>query len=69
MKKDNLKRDISKRLYSVEEASIYLGRSVCAVRELIWAGKLESVQWDRRIYIDKNDMDLLIERHKVRITY
>jgi len=67
MKKDKLIH-IPKRLYSIEEAAIYLGRSACAVREMIWNGKISIVQWDRRIFIDKNDLDELIEKSKVRIT-
>jgi len=69
MKKDNLKKDIPKRLFSIPEGAVYLGRSVCAMREMIWAGKIQMVRLDRRVYIDKNDLDELIEKSKVRITY
>ena len=55
-----------KRLYSIKEASVYLGRSVAAVREMIWAGKLPYVRADRRIYLDIYDMDEWIERNKTR---
>ncbi len=58
-----------KRLYSIKEASVYLGRSVWAVREMIWAGKLPCVRADRRIFLDIYDMDEWIERHKTRFTY
>jgi excisionase family DNA binding protein len=63
MKKQQDKR-LHQRLYSVPEAAAYLGRSVCGVREMIWDGKLPKVQWDRRIYVDKNDLDDLIEKNK-----
>jgi len=33
---------IKKRLYSIEEAAIYLGRTVWAVREMLWAKKLSA---------------------------
>ena len=56
----------SKRLYSIKEASIYLGRSVYAVREMIWAGKLPYIKDGRRILLDIYDMDEWIERNKTR---
>ncbi|NCO68798.1 MAG: hypothetical protein COZ31_09465 [Nitrospirae bacterium CG_4_10_14_3_um_filter_44_29] len=59
---------INQRLYSIPEAAAYLGRSVCGVREMIWDGKLRKVQWDRRIYVDKNDLDELIEKNKQLFT-
>jgi len=34
----------AKRLYSIKDAAVYLGRSVCAVREMIWAGKLPYIK-------------------------
>ena len=58
-----------KRLYSIRDVSIYLGRSECAIREMIWSGKLPSVKFDRRIYIDINDLDELIQMHKTRTSY
>lgn len=58
-----------KRLYSIKEASVYLGRSVCAVREMLWAGKIPYVKDGRRILIDINDMDEWIEKQKIQFTY
>ena len=55
-----------KRPYSIKEASVYLGRSVGAVREMIWAGKLPYVRADRRIFLDIYDMDEWIERNKMK---
>ena len=70
MNKDNIHIDrLTKRLYSIKEASTYLGRSICAVREMIWAGKIPSVKFDRRIYLDIKDMDLLIEKSKTQHFY
>ena len=63
------KEPIKKRLYSVKEASIYLGRSVWAVREMIWAGKLLHVKDGRRILLDIYDMDEWIEKNKTRFDY
>lgn len=55
-----------KRLYSIKEAAIYLGRSVWAVREMIWAGKLPYVKDGKRILLDIYDMDNWIEQNKTR---
>ncbi len=59
---------IQPRLLSVKEAAIYLGRSVVAVRELIWKRDLPIVRPDRRIHLDINDLDAWIDRHKIRYT-
>jgi excisionase family DNA binding protein len=66
---DSKKNRSKKRLYTVKEASIYLGRSECAVREMIWAGKIPYVKLDYRIYIDIDDLNSLIDRNKVRFSY
>lgn len=58
-----------RRLLSVREASTYLGRSVPALRELIWAGKLPIVRSDRRIFLDVQDLDRWIDTHKTRYTF
>ncbi len=58
-----------KRLYSIKEASVYLGRSACAVREMIYAGKIHFIRADRRIFLDIYDIDEWIERNKTRFTY
>ena len=57
---------ISKRLYSVNEASIYLGRTVWAVREMLWAGKLPYIKDGRRILLDIQDMNAWVEKNKIR---
>ena len=57
---------IFKRLYDVNEASIYLGRKVWSVRNLINTGKIPYVQDGRRKLLDIKDMDNWIERNKVK---
>lgn len=57
-----------KRLYTVPEASVYLGRTVCAVREMIWAGKLSAVKCDRRTMLDVIELDQHIESNKILYT-
>jgi excisionase family DNA binding protein len=62
-------RGPTKRLYSVPEAAFYLGRSVDAVYEMIWAGKLPYVKDGKRNLIDIRDMDAFIEQNKTRLTF
>jgi len=57
-----------KRLYSIKEAALYLGRSEYAVREMIWAGKLPYIKDGKRILLDIYDMDEWIEKNKTRFT-
>ncbi len=60
---------LTKRLYSIKEAAAYLGRTVCAVREMLWAGKLPYVKDGKRILLDIRDMDQWIEASKTRNTF
>jgi len=57
-----------KRLFNVGEAAVYLGRSVCALREMIWAGKIPCVRDGRRVLLDIQDMDAWIEQSKTMFT-
>ena len=58
---------LTKRLYDLKEASVYLGRPIFSVRTLIWKGALPYVKNGRRLYLDVHDMDSFIERHKERM--
>lgn len=55
----------AKRLYSIREAAAYLGRTIGAVREIIWSGKIPIVRCDRRIFLDIRDLERFIEQNKV----
>jgi excisionase family DNA binding protein len=61
--------NVQKRLYSIKDASVYLGRSVWAVREMLWAGKIPFVRDGKRILLDIRDMDEWIERNKTRFIF
>ena len=61
--------NIQKRLYSIKEAAIYLGRTEWAVREMIYAGKLPYVKDGKRILLDIRDMEAWIEQNKTKFTY
>jgi len=58
-----------KRLYSVPEAAFYLGRTVNALRQIMWAGKLPYVKDGRRVLLDVKDLDDYIERNKTHFSY
>jgi excisionase family DNA binding protein len=58
-----------KRLFTLSEAGVYLGRSTWSVRRLIWNGKLPAVRVGGRVHVDLRDMDNLIENNKVCEAY
>ncbi|HUV51321.1 MAG TPA: helix-turn-helix domain-containing protein [Anaerolineae bacterium] len=60
---------ISKRLYSIPEAAIYLGRSVWGIREMVWANKLPCIKDGRRVLLDIQDMNKWIEQNKTNFSY
>lgn len=55
---------LPKRLFTLEEAGHYLGRTLWSMRELIWKGSIPVVRSGRRIFIDINDLDLYITKNK-----
>jgi len=61
--------DLSKRLFSIKEDAVYLGRSVWAIREMLWAGKMPYVKDGKRILLDIQDMNEWIDRSKTRSIY
>jgi excisionase family DNA binding protein len=62
----NTQPKVLKRLYSLPEAAVYLGRSTWSVRRLVWNGELPQVRAGRRVHVDVQDMDAFIEHNKVR---
>lgn len=59
---------VPKRLFTLEEAGKYLGRTTWGVREMIYSGKIPCVRVDYRIMLDIRDLDKLIEQNKVHYT-
>ncbi len=59
---------LSKRLYTLKEATQYLGRSDWSMRELIWAGKIPVVRPEggRKIFLDILDLGDFIDQNKSR---
>ena len=58
-----------KRLYSIREASSYLGVSYWSVRDLIHAGALHYVKIGRRVLIDLRDLERFVESQKECFTF
>lgn len=58
------------RLLTLKQASSYLGLTVWALRERIWAGQLPVLQFPggRKQYVDRNDLESFIERNKRKVT-
>lgn len=56
-----------KRVLSLEEAADYLAVSSWTIRKLIWDGRLPRLDIGvRKVLIDRQDLDFLIDRNKVR---
>ena len=52
------------RLLDVEAAATYLGRSKTSIQHMIAAGALPVVRSDRRVFLDRQDLDQWIESNK-----
>ena len=61
-------KEIQKRLLTVKEAAVYLGRSYNGVLGLIHAGKIPCVRPDRHIQIDIYDLEKFIEHNRISFT-
>jgi excisionase family DNA binding protein len=59
----------SPRLLPIKQAAQYLGLTVWAIRERIWAGQIPVVQFPggRKQYIDVRDLDDFINNNKSTI--
>ena len=58
------------RLLPLKQAAEYLGLTVWALRERVWAGQIPVVQFPggRKQYIDVQDLETFIKSNKRRIT-
>jgi len=54
------------RLLTLREAAGYLGLTVWAMRERVWAGQIPVVRFPggRKIYLDRRDLEIFIEANK-----
>jgi predicted site-specific integrase-resolvase len=61
---------MSPRLLTLKAAAQWLGLTVWAMRERIWAGDIPVVRFSggRKMFIDTQDLEALIQDNKARIT-
>jgi len=52
------------RLFTVEQAASYLGRTKASLQHMVSAGRLPIVRADRRVFLDVRDLDKWIEQNK-----
>jgi excisionase family DNA binding protein len=54
------------RLMTLKQASAFLGLTVWALRERVWAGQIPFLKFPegRKIYIDRQDIEAFIKRNK-----
>jgi excisionase family DNA binding protein len=52
------------RLMTIEQAAIYLGRTEEAIQHLVSVGKVPTVRADRRVFLDRVDLDKWIDDNK-----
>jgi excisionase family DNA binding protein len=52
------------RLMTIDQAAVYLGRTREAVQHLVASGKVPTVRADRRVFLDRNDLDKWIDDNK-----
>jgi excisionase family DNA binding protein len=55
---------VKKRLYTIKEMTNELGATDWFWRTQIWAGRLPFVQVGRKIFVDRQDIEVFIEEHK-----
>jgi hypothetical protein len=56
---------VNKRLYTIREMVNELGATQWFWRTQIWAGRLPFVQVGRKIFVDWQDIEIFIEKHKI----
>jgi excisionase family DNA binding protein len=55
-----------KRLFSIKELVDQLGATEWFWRSQIWSGRLPFVQVGRKMFVDREDIEAFITRHKTR---
>lgn len=55
---------IQPRLYSVEQAAVYLSRPPSSIRQLVRDGRLPKASSDSRVLIAREDLDAFVEEER-----
>jgi len=68
-KEQGISSPLGPRLLSLKRAAGYLGLTVWAMRERIWAGQIPVVRFPggRKIYVDVKDIETFINQNKERM--
>ena len=54
----------TKRLYSIKDLASEIGATVTFWRAQIWDGRLPYVQVGKKMFIDRDDVEVFIQKHK-----
>jgi hypothetical protein len=59
------------RLLTLKQAAEFLGLTVWAIRERVWAGQLPVITFPggKKQYLDRNDLEGFIQANKKRISF
>lgn len=68
-KAQRMRNPMSPRLLPLKDAAQWLGLTVWAMRERVWAGDIPVIRFDggRKMYIDTLDLEQFIQSHKETI--
>jgi excisionase family DNA binding protein len=58
---------VQPRLLTLDQAAIYIGRTLPAIQHMVADGQIPTVRSDRRVFIDVRDLDGWIEQNKQRL--
>jgi excisionase family DNA binding protein len=58
---------VKPRLLTLEQAAIYIGRTLAAIQHMISEGRMPTVRSDRRVFVDIRDLDQWIEQNKQQV--
>ncbi len=56
---------IPKRLFTLKEAAVYLGRGLHGVRDMVWKGEVPVVRSGRKMFVDIADLEAWVSRNKM----
>ena len=56
----------TKRLYSIKELAAEIGGTKWFWRSMIWDAQLPYVQVGKKMFVDRNDVEVFIEKNKRR---
>ncbi len=61
-------RDLQPRLLTIDQAAVYVGRTREAMQHLANSARIPTVRADRRVFIDRRDLDRWIDLNKSAVS-